>query len=173
MAGKSSIIEHSGTETTGNSFGNLFVAGSSAVEQHVAVYDDRQRDGSERRRSTREAMVTRGTLRAVMGLQNDPALEVLVVDVSLHGVGLRSAESLQVGDLYQVEIGAGSALLGRTLHDAAIRRTTGALLLALRCPDGPFLANPDPNTPIEAHSVLIVLGTTGQLTAVRRRAGAT
>ena len=107
MAGKSSIIEHSGTETTGNSFGNLFVAGSSAVEQHVAVYDDRQRDGSERRRSTREAMVTRGTLRAVMGLQNDPALEVLVVDVSLHGVGLRSAESLQVGDLYQVEIGAG------------------------------------------------------------------
>jgi voltage-gated potassium channel len=75
--------------------------------------------------------------------------------------------------LEQVEIGAGSPLLGRTLHDAAIRHTTGALLLALRCPDGPFLANPDPNTPIEAHSVLIVLGTTGQLTAVRRRAGAT
>ena len=75
--------------------------------------------------------------------------------------------------LEQVEIGAGSPLLGRTLHDAAIRRTTGALLLALRCPDGPFLANPDPNTPIEAHSVLIVLGTTGQLTAVRRRAAAT
>ena len=75
--------------------------------------------------------------------------------------------------LEQVEIGAGSPLLGGTLHDAAIRRTTGALLLALRCPDGPFLANPDPNTPIEAHSVLIVLGTTGQLTAVRRRAAAT
>ena len=75
--------------------------------------------------------------------------------------------------LEQVEIGVSSPLLGRTLHDAAIRRTTGALLLALRCPDGPFLANPDPNTPIEAHSVLIVLGTTGQLTAVRRRAGAT
>jgi len=75
--------------------------------------------------------------------------------------------------LEQVEIGAGSPLLGRTLHDAAIRHTTGALLLALRCPDGPFLANPDPNTPIEAHSVLIVLGTTGQLTMVRQRAGAT
>jgi voltage-gated potassium channel len=75
--------------------------------------------------------------------------------------------------LEQVEIGAGSPLLGRTLHEAAIRRTTGALLLALRCPGGPFLANPDPNTPIEAHSVLIVLGTTGQLTAVRQRAGAT
>src|SRR5205085_1139430 len=64
-------------------------------------------DGADRRRSAREPMVTRGQLRAVMGLESDPTLEVLVVDVSLHGVGLRSAESLQVGDLYHVEIGAG------------------------------------------------------------------
>ena len=104
-----------------------------------------------------------GRRMAAFALQPDVA-EFL--DVVMHD------ESLDFR-IEQFEIGVSSPLLGRTLHDAAIRRRTGALLLALRCPDGPFLANPDPNTPIEAHSVLIVLGTTGQLTAVRQRAGAT
>jgi hypothetical protein len=63
------------------------------------LFSDHASDGPDRRRSTREPMVTRGQMRAVTGLECDPTLEVLVVDVSLHGVGLRSAESLQVGDI--------------------------------------------------------------------------
>jgi voltage-gated potassium channel len=68
----------------------------------------------------------------------------------------------------EFEVLRDSPLLGRTLHEAAIRRTTGALLLAVRRPSGLFLANPSPDTPIEAHAVLIALGTPDQLDGVRR-----
>ena len=41
-------------------------------------------------------------------------------------------------------------------------------------PGGQFLADPDPmHTPVNAGYILIAIGTTGQLTAVRQRAGAT
>jgi len=74
--------------------------------------------------------------------------------------------------LEQIEIGAESPLQGRTLRDGALYPRTGALLLALRTPDGHFLANPDPATPIRPGSVLIVLGTPAQLLDVRRLAHA-
>lgn len=57
-----------------------------------------------------------------------------------------------------------------TLRDLALHERTGALLLALRTPDGRFLANPDQTTPILPGSVLIVLGTPAQLASVRRLA---
>ncbi len=73
----------------------------------------------------------------------------------------------------QFEIAADSPLLGATLNEAAIRKTTGALVLALRQPAGVFLANPLAETPIEAHAVLIALGTPDQLNGVRRQTGET
>lgn len=71
----------------------------------------------------------------------------------------------------EFEMPSDSPLLGRALSEAAIRRTTGALVLALRRPDGTFLANPDPETPIETDAVLIALGTPDQLDGVRREIG--
>ena len=68
----------------------------------------------------------------------------------------------------QFEITPNSHLLGCSLRQAAIRQTTGALLLALRRPTGAFLANPPADTPIEAHAILIALGTPEQLDAVRQ-----
>ena len=68
--------------------------------------------------------------------------------------------------LEQIEIGARPQ--GRTLRDIALHEHTGALLLALRAPDGRFLANPDQETPIGPGSVLIALGTPAQLASVRR-----
>lgn len=68
----------------------------------------------------------------------------------------------------EFEVAQDSPLLGGTLHQAAIRRTTGALLLAVRRPSGLFLANPAPDTPIAAHDVLIALGTPQQLAGVGR-----
>jgi voltage-gated potassium channel len=73
----------------------------------------------------------------------------------------------------QFEIAPDSPLLGHSLREAAIRQTTGALLLALRPPAGPFLANPTPETQIDAHAVLIALGAPEQLDGVRRHVGAT
>jgi voltage-gated potassium channel len=75
--------------------------------------------------------------------------------------------------LEQIDIGSGSAFVGQSVADAAVCGRTGALLLAMRRPAGPFLANPAPDTPIDSGSVLIVLGTAEQLAAVRSHAGAT
>jgi voltage-gated potassium channel len=77
---------------------------------------------------------------------------------------------------YQLEeepIATDSPIAGLTVREADIRRSTGALLLALRTPGGTFLANPEPSTTLEAGMVLIALGTAEQLTAVRVRLGRT
>jgi len=71
--------------------------------------------------------------------------------------------------LEQIEIRADS-LQGPTLRDIALHERTGALLLALRTPDGRFLANPDQATPIGPGSVLIALGTPAQLASVHKLA---
>lgn len=73
--------------------------------------------------------------------------------------------------LEQIEVGAPS-LQGRTLREIALQERTGALLLALRTPDGRFLANPDQATPVGPGSVLIALGTPAQLANVRKLAHA-
>jgi voltage-gated potassium channel len=72
--------------------------------------------------------------------------------------------------LEQMEIGPESPARGHTLRETALHERTGILLLALRRPDGQFLADPDPSTSIEPGSVLITLGTPEQLTEARRLA---
>src|SRR5690349_11721406 len=65
--------------------------------------------GIERRRSTREPVITPGTLRAIGNRgepdSHDPGQQVLVTDVSLHGVGFRSPQLLSAETRYTIEIG--------------------------------------------------------------------
>ncbi|MCU0261263.1 MAG: TrkA family potassium uptake protein [Ilumatobacteraceae bacterium] len=61
--------------------------------------------------------------------------------------------------LQEVEVPEGSLLAGRTLRDADLRKRANVLVLALRRPDGQFVTNPDPDTTIEPHQVLIAVGT--------------
>ncbi|UFS97971.1 potassium channel family protein [Nocardia huaxiensis] len=70
----------------------------------------------------------------------------------------------------EITIAPDSRLAGRSLTDTALRRTTGALLLALRTSEGRFIANPADETPVHAGTILIVLGTPAQLDAVRAQA---
>ena len=53
----------------------------------------------------------------------------------------------------------GSSLAGRTLRDANIRERSGALILALRDPDGSFTTNPTGDSLIQPGHVLIAVGT--------------
>lgn len=60
--------------------------------------------------------------------------------------------------LQEVEVGERSPIAGSSLRDANLRERTGALVLALRAPDGSFTTNPDPATVICPGQVLIAVG---------------
>jgi voltage-gated potassium channel len=59
-----------------------------------------------------------------------------------------------------------SPLTGSTLGSMQLRDRTGALVLAIRRPDGGFVTNPSPGHTIEAGDVLIGVGTAEQLSAL-------
>jgi voltage-gated potassium channel len=56
-----------------------------------------------------------------------------------------------------------SVLAGRTLKDANLREASGALVLALRSPDGVFTTNPTGDTHIQPHHIIIAVGTADDL----------
>jgi voltage-gated potassium channel len=65
--------------------------------------------------------------------------------------------------LSEMPIVDGSPLAGKSLLDAAIRERTGALVLALREPDGQFVTRPTADAVIRPGHVLIVIGTPDEL----------
>ncbi len=81
------------------------------------------------------------------------------VDVVMHDGSLKFR-------LEEVTLSADSALAGKTLRSAHLRDRTGALVLAIRRPDGRFITNPSPEDTIEAEDVLISIGTAEQLEAL-------
>jgi len=72
----------------------------------------------------------------------------------------------------EIEITALSPQVGRSLTDVALREATGALLLAIQSAGGEFIANPTGDTCLDPHTILIALGTSTQLEAVRNHVGA-
>jgi len=85
------------------------------------------------------------------------------VDVVMHDGSLEfRLEELSVDDR--------SRLTGQTLDTAQVHDRTGALVLAIRKPDGTFTTNPSPQTPIQAGDVLIGVGTADQLQTLARYA---
>lgn len=86
------------------------------------------------------------------------------LDVAMHNVGLQFR-------LSELVVPTGSPVAGRSLRDAHLRDATGALVLAVRSPDGLFRTNPDPAEVMEAGEVLIAIGTEVQLAALRLLVG--
>jgi len=68
--------------------------------------------------------------------------------------------------LEEVPLSTGSPLAGRSLRDAHIRDSTGAMILALRDAGGAFTTNPPPETELCAGQILIAIGTAAQLKAL-------
>jgi voltage-gated potassium channel len=68
--------------------------------------------------------------------------------------------------LEELVVSANSVLAGNTLRSAHLRDRTGALVLAIRRPDGAFLTNPSPEIVIEPDDVLITVGTAEQLASL-------
>lgn len=70
----------------------------------------------------------------------------------------------------EVPVPEGSSLAGRSLRDAHIRDSTGALILAMRDAGGEFTTNPPPETVLAAGQILIAIGTEAQLKALAEAA---
>ncbi|MHB8826039.1 MAG: cation:proton antiporter regulatory subunit [Acidimicrobiales bacterium] len=83
------------------------------------------------------------------------------VDVVMHNGSLlfRLGETMLATD---------SALAGTSLRAAHVRDETGALVLAIRRPDGSFVTNPTPDELLLAGDVLLSVGTDDQLRALGR-----
>ena len=87
------------------------------------------------------------------------------LDVVMHDGSLEfRLEELPVPD--------GSPLAGKSLREAHIRDSTGALILALRDSAGDFTTNPPPETVLETGQILIAIGTETQLKALAAAARA-
>lgn len=73
--------------------------------------------------------------------------------------------------LEEVQVPLSSPLHGMTLREAHLRDRTGAMVLAVRRPNGEFLTNPTPDTPLTEGEVLIAIGTSEQLRALTAMIG--
>jgi voltage-gated potassium channel len=65
--------------------------------------------------------------------------------------------------LEEIEVTETCARAGRTLRDLRVREETGAMIVAVRKPDGRFDTTPDPEELIEAGDVLIGVGTAEEI----------
>ncbi|MGA3148213.1 MAG: potassium channel protein [Acidimicrobiales bacterium] len=81
------------------------------------------------------------------------------IDVVMHDGSLKFR-------LEELTLAADSSLVGKTLRSAHLRDRTGALVLAIRRPDGRFVTNPSPEDSMESGDVLISIGTAEQLEAL-------
>jgi voltage-gated potassium channel len=63
----------------------------------------------------------------------------------------------------EIEVSPGCPQAGRTIRDTRIRATTGAVVIALRKPDGTFDVTPSPDEVIEPGDVVIAIGTENEL----------
>jgi voltage-gated potassium channel len=68
--------------------------------------------------------------------------------------------------LAEIEVRETSAAPGRTIRELRIRHETGALVVALRKPDGTFDTTPEPDTPIDVGDVLIGVGSPDEIQAL-------
>jgi voltage-gated potassium channel len=68
--------------------------------------------------------------------------------------------------LAEIEVRETCPAAGRTIRELRIRHETGAIVIALRKPDGTFDTTPEPDTPIEVGDVLIGVGTPDEIRAL-------
>ncbi|MEI8106055.1 MAG: TrkA family potassium uptake protein [Actinomycetes bacterium] len=66
----------------------------------------------------------------------------------------------------EIEVPADCPRAGRSIRELRIRATTGAVVIAVRRPDGWFEVTPNPDTTLQAGDVVIAIGTEPELKAL-------
>lgn len=65
--------------------------------------------------------------------------------------------------LAEIEVRDTCPVAGRTIRDLRIRHETGAIVVALRKPDGTFDTTPEPDTPLQVGDVVIGVGSPDEI----------
>jgi voltage-gated potassium channel len=65
--------------------------------------------------------------------------------------------------LAEIEVGGTCAAAGRTIRELRIRHETGAMIVALRKPDGTFDTTPEPDTKLDPGDILIGVGSPDEI----------
>jgi voltage-gated potassium channel len=68
--------------------------------------------------------------------------------------------------LAEIEVRQTCSAAGKTIRELRIRHETGAIVIALRKPDGSFDTTPEPDTPLDVGDVLIGVGSPDELSAL-------
>ncbi len=68
--------------------------------------------------------------------------------------------------LTEIEVRETCPVAGKTIRELRIRHETGAIVIALRKPDGTFDTTPEPDTPIEVGEILIGVGSPDEISAL-------
>ncbi len=68
--------------------------------------------------------------------------------------------------LAEIEVRETCPAAGKTIRELRIRHETGAIVVALRKPDGSFDTTPEPDTPVEVGDVLIGVGSPREIRAL-------
>jgi voltage-gated potassium channel len=146
-----------------NDAGNLFVtvsARSLAPDAFIVSRVRTQENEEKLRRAGADRVINPqsiGGTRAAAFLLQPHVTEFL--DVVMHD---REIEFR----LEEVTVPPESALTGSSIRDAHIRDRTGALVLALREPDGAFVTNPAPDHVFSGGEIVIAIGTRAELQAL-------
>lgn len=72
---------------------------------------------------------------------------------------------IRIGDM---EVPAGSKIVGKTIQESAIRKKTGVTILAIKRPDGHILTNPPVSTALASGDHLILVGTADQIESLTK-----
>ena len=68
----------------------------------------------------------------------------------------------------QVTLKGESSMVGQTLRELALTSRAGAMVVAIRRPDGKALYSPGPDTTLAEGDTLIIIGQRGMATALAR-----
>jgi hypothetical protein len=90
------------------------------LQEKSVADEDVSTDAMNRRRSHRQRVETVGSLRAE-DQPKDAGRQVLVADVSLHGVGLRTTFQLKLNEVFIIDIGVGPLHLSSRMRVARVR----------------------------------------------------
>jgi voltage-gated potassium channel len=148
---------------------NLFITMSARL-LNDRLYIVARADGEEAERKLLRAGATRVVSPYVIGGQR--VAQAVLRPTVLDFLELATRRDYLEIEMEEVEVAAGSPLVGAPLKDGRIRRDLGIILVAIKNREGKMMFNPPSDMVLNPGDVLVALGHTEQLERLAQLAGA-